>query len=446
MAFSRMPGVKLPHRKHTSNNFPARITPPEEVCLVLSMHIGTPAIPVVKPGDTVKVGQLIAKEGGYVSAPVHASVSGTVKRIDDITTAANTLSKAIIIQSDGLMERHEHLAPPKVTDRESFIQAVKNSGVVGLGGAAFPTAVKLNVKEGVTVEEIIINGAECEPYITADTRTFLDRAEELLYGVNLLLKYIQPKKIIIGIENNKKEAIQKAKKLFENEKSVTVQVLPSVYPQGGEKVLIYSTTQKIVPEGKLPLDVGVIVLNVTTVAAIAEFVKTGMPLTEKCITVDGSAVSSPANLIVPIGTRIKDVFAAAGGFKTDPEKIIMGGPMMGHSMPDTEYPVMKGTNALLAFDKKEAEIPEETPCINCGSCIQRCPLHLDPPAFGKAYMLKDPKALEKLKVNLCMECGVCAYVCPAKRHLVQRNRLAKNMLKEHNEKKKKEEAEKNGKA
>ena len=186
-----------------------------------------------------------------------------------------------------------------------------------------------------------------------------------------------------------------------------------------------------------------IVLNVTTVAAIARYIRTGMPLTEKCITVDGSAVNAPANLIVPIGTRIKDVFAAAGGFKADPKKIIMGGPMMGHSMPDTEYPVMKGTNALLAFDKKDAEIPEETPCINCGSCIQRCPLHLDPPAFGKAYMLKDPKALEKLKVNLCMECGVCSYVCPAKRHLVQRNRLAKNMLKEHNEKKKAEE-NKNG--
>lgn len=443
MVFFRMPGVKVPHRKHTSNSIPSRITPPEEVCLLLSMHIGAPAIPAVKPGDKVKIGQIVAKEGGYVSSPVHASVSGTVKRIDDITTAANTLSKAIVIQSDGLMEKYELLTPPQVTDRPSFIQAVKESGVVGLGGAAFPTAVKLNVKEGVTVEEIIINGAECEPYITADTRTFIDRADELLYGVDLLLKYIQPKRIIIGIENNKKEAIQKAKKLFENVKDVAVRELPSVYPQGGEKVLIYSTTKKIVPEGKLPLDVGVIVLNVTTVAAIARYIRTGMPLTEKCITVDGSAVNAPANLIVPIGTRIKDVFAAAGGFKADPEKIIMGGPMMGHSMPDTEYPVMKGTNALLAFDKKDAEIPEETPCINCGSCIQRCPLHLDPPAFGKAYMLKDPKALEKLKVNLCMECGVCSYVCPAKRHLVQRNRLAKNMLKEHNEKKKAEE-NKNG--
>ena len=221
-----------------------------------------------------------------------------------------------------------------------------------------------------------------------------------------------------------------------------MQTLPSVYPQGGEKVLIYSATKKIVPEGKLPLDVGVIVLNVTTVAAIADYIRTGMPLTEKCITVDGSAVNKPANLIVPIGTRIKDVFEAAGGLKKEPAKIIMGGPMMGHAMPDTEYPVMKGTNALLAFDEKDGKIPEETPCINCGSCIQRCPLQLDPPAFARAYIQKDTDSLEKLKVNLCMECGVCAYVCPAKRHLVQRNRLAKNMLKE----KKKEEESKNGKA
>ena len=441
MVFFRMPGVKVPHRKHASNSIPSRITPQEEVCLLLSMHIGAPAVPAVKIGDTVKIGQLVAKEGGYVSAPVHASVSGKVLRIEDMTTAANTLSKAIVIQSDGLMEKYEHLAPPKVTDRESFVQAVKNSGVVGLGGAAFPTAVKLNVN-GRAVEEIVINGAECEPYITADTRTFLDRSDDLLYGIELLLKYICPKRIIIGIENNKKEAIEKAKKLFENKKEVFVQTLPSVYPQGGEKVLIYSATKKIVPEGKLPLDVGVIVLNVTTVAAIADYIRTGMPLTEKCITVDGSAVNMPANLIVPIGTRIKDVFEAAGGFKKEPAKIIMGGPMMGHSMPDTEYPVMKGTNALLAFDEKDGKISEETPCINCGSCIQRCPLQLDPPAFARAYMQKDTDSLEKLKVNLCMECGVCAYVCPAKRHLVQRNRLAKNMLKE----KKKEEESKNGKA
>ena len=407
----------------------------------MSMHIGAPAVPTVKPGDKVKIGQTVARAGGYVSSPVHSSVSGTVKRIDETLTGVNGNMTAIVIESDGKDELFEELSPPQVTDTESFIKAVAESGVVGLGGAAFPTAVKLDIK-GRQLDEIIINGAECEPYITADTRTFMDRGDELLHGTELLIKYLSPKRVIIGIEANKPEAVEKAKKLFNKNGKAEVFRLPSVYPQGGEKVLIYSAVKKIVPEGKLPLDVGVIVLNVTTVAAVSRYIRTGIPLTEKCITVDGSAVKSPCNLIVPVGTRVKEVFEAAGGFRTDPAKIIMGGPMMGHSLPGTDFPVMKGTNAVLAFDEKDGRIPEETPCINCGSCIQRCPLHLDPPAFARAYELNRPEELEKLKVNLCMECGVCAYVCPAKRHIVQRNRLAKNM---HREYKAKKEENKNGK-
>lgn len=443
MAFLRMPGVRVPHRKHTANISPIKITAPEEVCIPLSMHIGAPATPVVKIGDKVKIGQVIAEAGNGVSAPVHASISGTVKRFEEIITNNNRVVSAAVIVSDGLMETCEELAPPTVTDLSSFVEAVKQAGIVGLGGAAFPTWVKLNIKDVSRVEEIVLNGAECEPYITSDTRTFFDRGDELVYGVETLIKYYSPKKVIIGIENNKQDAIKVCRRLFAGNKAVEVKVLPSVYPQGGEKVLIYSATKKIVPEGKLPIDVGVIALNVTTVAAIARYLKTGMPLTEKCITVDGSAVKAPCNLIVPIGTRIKDVLEAAGGLKCPPAKIIMGGPMMGHAMPDENHPVMKGTNALIAFDEKDGRISEETPCINCGSCIQRCPLHLDPPGFGKAYDKKDAEGLEKLKVNLCMECGVCAYVCPAKRHLVQRNRLAKSMLREYQAKKKEEQ---NGKA
>lgn len=443
MAFLRMPGVKVPHRKHTAGSLPIRIKTPAEVCISTSMNIGAPAIPAVKPGDTVKVGQIIATAGGYVSAHVHASVSGKVKRIDDIITVNSTTVKAIVIESDGENTLYQELTPPQVTDLPSFIDAVAASGVVGLGGAAFPTAVKLNVKDISAVKEIVLNGAECEPYITADTRTFMDRADELKAGVLLLQKYLCPEKVIIGIEDNKQEAIRKTEQLFKDTPNVTVRSLPSVYPQGGEKVLIYSTTGKIVPEGKLPLDVGVIVLNVTTVASIASYIKTGIPLIEKCVTVDGGAINNPGNYIVPIGTRIKDLLEQAGGAKCEIAKIIMGGPMMGHSMPDENMPVMKGTNAILFFDRKEAEVPEETPCINCGSCITRCPLHLDPPAFAKAYLLKDCEALEKLKVNLCMECGVCSYVCPAKRQLVQRNRLAKGLLREYNAKKKEAE-NKNG--
>lgn len=443
MAFLRMPGVKVPHRKHTANMSPIKITAPDEVCIPLSMHIGAPAVAKVKINEKVKIGQVIAEAGNGLSVPVHASISGTVKRFEEITSNNNRTVNAVVIASDGLMEIYENLTPPTVTDLDSFVEAVKQAGIVGLGGAAFPTWVKLNIKDTTRVEEIVLNGAECEPYITSDTRTFFDRGDELVYGVEMLIKYYSPKKVIIGIENNKQDAIKKARDLFAGNKAVEVKVLPSVYPQGGEKVLIYSTTKKIVPEGKLPIDVGVIALNVTTVAAIARYLRTGYPLTEKCVTVDGSAVNKPANLIVPVGTRIKDVFEAAGGFKRTPAKIIMGGPMMGHSMPDENHPVMKGTNALIAFDEKDGGIPGETPCINCGSCIQRCPLHLDPPGFGKAYDMKDPEELERLKVNLCMECGVCAYVCPAKRHLVQRNRLAKGMLREYQAKKKEEQ---NGKA
>lgn len=441
MAFLRMPGVKVPHRKHTAAMAPIRIPVPEEVCIPLSMHIGVPAVPTVKINDKVKVGQVIAQAGNGLSVPVHASVSGTVKRFEEMNTASNKMVTAVVIQSDGLMELSDDIAVPNVTDLESLVDAVKQAGIVGLGGAAFPTWVKLNIKDVSKVEEIVLNGAECEPYITSDTRTFFDRGDELVYGVETLIKYYSPKKVIIGIENNKQEAIKTARKLFAGNDKVFVQVLPSVYPQGGEKVLIYSATKKIVPEGKLPIDVGVITINVTTVAAIARYLKTGQPLTEKCVTVDGSAVKEPKNLIVPIGTRIKDVIENAGGYKCAPAKIIMGGPMMGHTMPDESHPVMKGTNAIIALDERDGAVPEETPCINCGSCIQRCPLHLDPPGFGKAYEMKKPEELEKLKVNLCMECGVCAYVCPAKRHLVQRNRLAKNMLREY-----KAKEGKNGKA
>lgn len=441
MAFLRMPGVKVPHRKHTAAMAPIRIPAPEEVCIPLSMHIGAPAVPTVKINDKVKVGQVIAQAGNGLSVPVHASVSGTVKRFEEMNTASNKTVTAVVIQSDGLMELSEDIAVPEVTDLESLVDAVKQAGIVGLGGAAFPTWVKLNIKDASKVEEIVLNGAECEPYITSDTRTFFDRGDELVYGVETLIKYYSPKKVIIAIENNKQEAIKTARKLFAGNDKVFVQVLPSVYPQGGEKVLIYSATKKIVPEGKLPIDVGVIAINVTTVAAIARYLKTGQPLTEKCVTVDGSAVKEPKNLIVPIGTRIKDVIENAGGYKCDPAKIIMGGPMMGHTMPDENHPVMKGTNAIIALDGRDGSVPEETPCINCGSCIQRCPLRLDPPGFGKAYEMKNPEELEKLKVNLCMECGVCAYVCPAKRHLVQRNRLAKNMLREY-----KAKEGKNGKA
>ncbi len=429
MAFFKMPGIKVPHRKNTRDMEPKRIKTPEEVCIPMSMHIGAPNTPLVKIGDKVKKGQLIGRAEAKITAPVHASVSGTVKGFASLPSVTNSEIRGIVIASDGLDEIYEGITPPVITDKQSFIQAVEDSGLVGLGGAAFPTAVKLRGEP----ETVIINGAECEPYITSDTHTMVAKSDDIVGGIGLIQQYIRPKNIIIAIEDNKKEAIQKLKQVFDGVKGVEVRSLPSVYPQGGEKVLIYSVTKKIVPEGKLPGDIGILVLNVTTVAFMAHYARTGMPITEKCITVDGNAVKNRGNYVAPIGTRIKDLIEAAGGFSCPPEKILLGGPMMGVAVPTTEYPVMKGTNAVLVFDKKEAAIPTETPCINCGSCIQNCPLRLDPPGFGKAYAKKDCATLEALKVNLCMECGVCAYVCPAKRHLVQRNRLAKRMLREYKE-------------
>ena len=376
-------GIRVPHRKNTYLSSPAEMPPPKSVTLLCSMHIGKPAAPVVKVGDRVLVGQPVAEQSGFISSPVHASVSGTVKKIEDILTSSGTYVPAITIESDGLMERHESVTPPVINTREDFISAVRASGIVGLGGAGFPTYVKLDAKEGV--DTLIINGAECEPYITSDSVTLLSRGEEIIEAIGLMKKFIGIKKVIIGIEKNKKEAILNMKKLAAGDDSITVKALPSSYPQGAEKVLIYNTTGKVVPAGKLPADVGCIVCNCTTAAEIADYIKTGMPLVKKCVTVDGGAVKSPQNVVVPIGTSLADVFEFCGGFSEEPEKILYGGPMMGISVPSPDSPVLKNTNAILAFGKADATSPRTTACIHCGRCVYHCPLGIVPTEIEKAY-------------------------------------------------------------
>lgn len=429
MALFKLPGVHVPHHKHTANQKAVNIDTPKEVLIPMNMHIGAPASPIVKVGDKVYVGQKIAEATGYISACVHSSVSGKVKKLDEMVASNGSSVQAILIESDGLMEKHPDIKPIELTDKESFVNAVKESGMVGLGGAGFPTYVKFNVKDLSQVEQIVINCAECEPYITADTRTMIDDIKLIKYGVELLKKYLDAKKIIFGIEDNKQEAVKSLRRIEDD--VVEVKVLPAIYPQGGEKVLIYNTTKKVVPEGKLPLDVGVIIINVTTLAKIAEYIKTGMPLVSKTVTVDGKVVKNPMNVIVPIGTRIKDVFEFCGGFKEQPAKVIYGGPMMGQAIPNLDLPIVKSTNAIVAFNKKDAKVPVGTECIKCGRCINHCPLHLNPVGYAKALQLENPEELIRLKVNLCMECGVCSYVCPAKRPLVQNNRLAKGVVREY---------------
>lgn len=431
MSAVRLHGVRVPHMKNTAERKPEKMGVPTVVTIPMSMHIGAPAEPVVKPGDKVMVGQLIAKDAGPVSSPVYSSVSGVVKKIDDMLMSNGKFMKAITIESDGKQDIWDQLKVPEINSFENFIAAVKDSGVVGLGGAGFPTAVKLDIKDLSRIETIIVNGAECEPYVTSDTRTMLDDAEYVWEGIKLLQRYLQAKRIVIAIENNKPDCIRTFQNMCSGNNGIEVAIMPSIYPQGGEKVLIYNVLKKIVPEGKLPIDAGAIVINCTTVAAIARYVKTGMPLIEKCITVDGSAVREPKNVIAPIGTPVSDVFEFCGGFKEEPKKILYGGPMMGIALPSLEYPIMKNNNAILAFGQKEALTPEPTACIRCGTCIESCPLRLMPTEFAEAYEAGDAERLGKLKVNLCMECGCCSYACPAKRPLVQTNRLAKSFLAAH---------------
>ena len=432
----------MPHHKHTADKKATRPKAPPYIILPLSMHIGKPAIPTVTPGDHVDVGQLVARADGYISSPIYSGLSGTVKKCDDVLSSSGGYVPAIMIESDGLMTPYSGITPPTVDSKESFISAIRDSGTVGLGGAGFPTYVKFNVEDTSRIEELIVNGAECEPYITCDTRTMIDRADDIELALSLCVKYLGIGKIIIAIERNKPEAIAKMKELSLRIPEVSVKVLPSSYPQGGEKVIIYNTTGKIVPVGKLPLDVGCIVCNCTTLAAIAEYVRTGMPLVEKCITVDGGAVKNPGNSLFPIGTTFEYIFDTVGGFSKKPEKVLYGGPMMGIAVPNLSVPILKNTNAVLALDQKQAHVPRPTACIHCGSCVNRCPLGLRSTDIGVAYKAKDGGALKRLNAMACMECGCCAYVCPAKRPLVQTNRLAKTMLREHlaREQKEREEA------
>ena len=422
-------GVHLPHRKNTAEMPAVSMPAPATVCIPMGMHIGAPAKPVVKPGDRVEIGTLIAEQNGPVSVPVYASVSGTVKSLEEIRMAGGQKGQAILIESDGENRRDPRLAPPQVESREDLIEAIRQSGVVGLGGAGFPTHVKFN-GDPDKIEELIVNGAECEPYITSDSFTMTQRADEMALALEALEKYLGISKVIIGIEDNKAAAIREMRNLAAQDPCVQVKVLPATYPQGGEKVLVYHTTGKVIPVGKLPLDVGCVVCNCTTLAAIGRYLKTGMPLVEKCVTVDGSAVAEPKNVIAPIGASMEAVFEFAGGFLSEPGKVLYGGPMMGVAVTDLSAPIMKNTNAILAFNEQDGAPQKETACIRCGACYNHCPFGIDPRALEKAYHQKDLEGLEQAGADACMECGCCSFVCPARRPLTQVNRLAKAALRE----------------
>ena len=430
MAF-HLPGIHTPHRKKTAKAPTVRMTPPKSVTLPMAMHIGKSALPTVKAGDFVKIGTKIGEADGKISSPVFASISGKVTKITDYVLTNGATCQAVVIESDGEMAFDETLGAHEVTDRASLAAALAESGIVGLGGAGFPTHVKLDV-DPARIEYLIINGAECEPYITSDTFTMLTRGEDMAYALRALARALGIKRVIIGIEDNKKDAIAAMRRMAASveETAVEVKVLPALYPQGGEKVLVYNTTGKKIGLGKLPIDVGCVVLNCTTLAEIGSYLRTGMPLVEKCVTVEGGAVANPQNVIVPIGTSLADLFAFCGGLSEDPDKIIYGGPMMGITVQNADCSVLKNTNAVLALTKKEAWLPKTTACIRCGSCINTCPFGLSPMTIAEAYDKKDTEALVELSVDMCMECGCCSFVCPANRPLVQVNKLSKQLLRE----------------
>ena len=426
-------GAKVPDLKVTAEGGSVRMPAPPTVVLPLQQHIGTPCIPLVKEGDSVYIGQIIADTDAFVAAPIHATVSGKVKRISPYLLANGVTVDAIQIENDGQDTLCPDISVPNINNPIDFLQAVRQSGMVGIGGAGFPLHGKLAIKKETMVDTLIINGAECEPYITTDYREMMENSDHILDGIERIMQYIGIPNCLIGIESNKPKAITLLTKIIAErrmEKRVKVVKLPHLYPHGAEKMLIWALTGRKVPLGGLPNDVGAIVLNVSSVSILNYYLDTGIPLVRKRITVDGQAILWPQNLFVPIGTSVQEIINFCGNFIQEPEKIILGGPMMGLSLYNVAGPLMKQNNAILCLTKEEMASPENSPCIRCGRCVSICPMQLSPTFIERASILKDPIKLKKLHVDSCMECGSCAYACPAKRPLVQYLRHGKMLLRE----------------
>lgn len=422
-------GVGVSHNKNTAGCETVRMPAPSKVTLAMRQHIGAPCRPTVSVGDTVGVGQKIGDSDKYCSAPIHASVSGVVTAIGPLPLASGEIAEAVTIESDGEMRLFEGIAPPKADTKEEFLAAVRESGLVGLGGAGFPAHVKLNIPQGVEIDTLIINAAECEPYITVDYRECIENSWDILSGVRVVKDMLAIKNVVIAVEDNKPEAIAEMKKVADNFQDtgdeIKVMSLRSRYPQGAEKMMIRSVTGRKVPPGKLPSAVGCLVMNVASVSFLARYLKTGKPLVSRSLTVDGSAIAKPGNVRAPIGTLISELIDFCGGFKAEPYKIIAGGPMMGSAVIGTDFPTLKQYNAILAFAENTFRLKKERDCIRCGRCAFVCPLNLVPTALMDAAKAGNVPMIERLSADTCMECGSCAYVCPSGIPLVQYLRLAK---------------------
>ena len=424
----KLNSIILPHFNSAAEVRSVNIKLPEKVVIAMSQHGGVPCKPLVNVGDDVKTGQLIGDSDAGFSVPIHSSVTGKVTGITNVLNVFGKVHDALVIETVPNQELCEDIKPPVIESREDFINAVKRSGSVGLGGAGFPTHIKFSYDpKDVTIDTLIINGAECEPYITSDYRTFIEEGEKVYDGIKLVMKYLDIPNAIIGIEQDKPEAIKKMTGLTSADDNINVVTLPSLYPQGAEKVLIYNTTGRTVCEGELPSSVGCIVMNCSTAAFLSEYIRTGIPLIKRRVTIDGNIVNKPKNLIVPIGTRACDIIGAAD-VRVQPDRAFFGGPMMGISFYDPEMPITKTTNALLLFG--ETKRSGQTACIRCGRCVKACSMGLMPTELEHAFDAKDVEALKRLHVGSCMNCGACSYVCPAKRNLSEKNQLAKLFLRD----------------
>jgi electron transport complex protein RnfC len=422
-------GIHPPHNKHKTKGLSLeKAKVPDLVIIPLQQHIGAPCEPVVKVGEEVKLGQKVGEPKGFVGAPVHSSVSGKVAAIEKRPHPGGGMVLAVVIESDGLDTPDENVKPKeKLEDltADQIKNIMREAGLVGMGGAAFPTQVKFSPPPDKKIDTVILNGAECEPYLTSDHRLMLERSKDVVNGIKAMMKAVNVEKGYIAIEENKPDAIKAVTEAAKGEESIKVVALKAKYPQGAEKQLIKACTGREVPSGGLPMDSGVIVNNVGTAAALACAIDTGMPLVERIVTVTGSGIKEPRNLIVRIGTPFADVIEQCGGLEDDIGKIIHGGPMMGIAQYTIEVPVIKGTSGMLILKEQDLGLSQESPCIKCAKCVDACPIGLMPTkleGFAQKGMMQEA---EEYNAVDCIECGSCSFVCPAKRPLVERIRLIK---------------------
>ena len=407
------------------------LSPPTELIYPVAQHIGAPAVPCVKTGDAVLMGQKIAEAAGFVSANLHASVSGTVKAIEKRLHPNGAIVECIIIENDGLDTPHPSLQEPdrdyKNLSAKEIVDIIQDAGIVGMGGATFPTHVKLSPPPEAKIDKVIVNGAECEPYLTSDHRAMLETPDEILNGLAIILQIFGLEEGYIGIENNKPDAIARMKEAAKafTDKKINIVTLKTKYPQGAEKQLINAVSGRKVKPGQLPWQTGCIVSNIDTVASIARAVIHRQPLMQRIVTLGGEALNNPMNYRTRIGTPFSYLVEQSGGLKAEPKKVLMGGPMMGTAVPNLDVPVIKGTSGVLVLDEKKAWLEKETACVRCSKCLYVCPMKLQPNLLDLSARNDDFENLNKLYVMDCIECGSCAYVCPSRRRQVQQIKVAK---------------------